>query len=103
MAVEDDDDIATFFDEDAPGYAQAAQVASGVASTVAVLFDTPRTIGGLGTSGMPQENPSIRVRKSECADPKKLDTWTIDTTTYKFGHRELDPSGKIWTISLNPQ
>lgn len=101
MAVEDDSDVATFFDEDAPGFAQAAQVASGVASTVAVLLDTPRTIGGLGTNGMPQENPSLRVRKSECANPKKGDTWVIDGATYKFGHRELDPAGKIWTISLN--
>jgi len=103
VALEDADDLAVFFDTEEFAIAASYTASGGSAVSVTVVLNDPQVIASVGRHGLLQRDDYIQVRKSEVADPKAGDQWVIDGLTYKHGHRELDPSGKIWTINLNKQ
>lgn len=104
MALEDTDDVATFFQDDAPNAKTALyQPVAGGSSSVTVLWDCAQVIGNLGRAGMAQENDRLQVMRAAVPDPSEGDVFVVDAVNYNFGERELDPTGQIWSITVHKQ
>jgi hypothetical protein len=104
VALDDSEDVSIFFDTaDFATTATYTPTGGGSASSVTVIFDKAQIVAGFVGVGAIQAAPQIQVRKSEVANPRNGDSYVIDGVTYSHGTPTLDPSGKIWTITLNRQ
>lgn len=104
MAVEDADDLATFFEVDEFAEAASFTPDGGSAVAVSVVTNLPRQVVGLGIAGAAQHNRSLLVRKSEVEAPDGGSFTGIVSmgsgVTYRVAEAVLDDTGKVWTCFL---
>lgn len=103
MAVETDDDLATFFDPDEHGVAAVYKVGgSGAGSSVNLIRNQPDVVTGFGETRIRSETTTFQGRVSDMPSLAKGDTLTIGAAVFKVQDRERDVSGRVWTIDTHP-
>lgn len=109
MAVEDDDDVAVFFDADMPDVCTATFTPSGGAAVdgVTIIVKRPEEVSGVGLAGISEFNTHVLVRVSEIgsANPGEgvfSNADLLDGASHTVAAADLDETQKIWTCALRP-
>lgn len=104
--LEDDADLATFFDAGEHGTQVTFTPAVGAPSTIVVVADIPREIVALGFAGAAQYNVQVRARAVDIAAPDggqiTFPVAIAGCTVFDIAEATRDETGATWLMPLKP-
>jgi hypothetical protein len=101
MAIEDDAEMAAYFDTDVFAVSAVYTTLAGAQSTFPVILDQGQNQHDLGAVGVALSAYRIQARVSDVAQPKENDTVTIGGKIFRVRVPSRDISGQIWMLDCD--